>query len=101
LHGTAACVVEKFTLTVCLIAQHEAASVAAQPRVLLDEFVFRQREKFCEARNLRVIQAHLPRPATAGGAMLAIVKNRHGASVVRGAAQPLVFFTASHGVTES
>ena len=50
----------------------------AQPGELLDELVFANALECREPGDLCIGDAHLPRPAAAGGAALTFVEDRHG-----------------------
>jgi hypothetical protein len=69
--------VEKNALTIWFLLQRQATAIRAQAGEALDEIVLGKVEKRSETRNLGFRQAHLSRPAAAGGAALALVKNWH------------------------
>jgi hypothetical protein len=76
LHG-AMLALEEDTFTVGLVHQGESAPVAAQPRELLDELAFAQATEGGEAGDFSLRERHLSRPAAAGGATLAFMKDWH------------------------
>ena len=76
LHGTVIAV-QKNAAAVGLFLQGQSATIPAQPRELLDEIGFAQAPERGESGDFRLRQTHLSRPAAAGRATLAFVKNRH------------------------
>src|ERR1051325_8665488 len=80
LHG-AIVAVEKNALAVWLVRQRQADSIAGEPGELLNELHLAHDLERREARDLGIPQAHLPRPATASRATLALMEDRHGESL--------------------
>ena len=76
LHG-AVIGVQKNATAVRLFLQGQTATIPAQPSELLDEVGLAHAIERGEPRNFLIRQAHLTRPAAAGRATLAFVKNRH------------------------
>jgi hypothetical protein len=76
LHG-AILAFQKNALATRFFLKHKSAPVVAQSCEMLDEFVFTDALKRGEPGDFFIRQAHLTRPATAGGATLTFIKNRH------------------------
>ena len=76
LHG-AVIAVQKNATAVLLFLQGQSATIPAQSRELLDEVSLAHTLKRGEPRDFLIRQAHLTRPAAAGRATLAFIKNRH------------------------
>ena len=76
LHG-AVIGVQKNATAVRLFLQGQTATIPAQPSELLDEVGLAHAIERGEPRNFLIRQAHLTRPAAAGRATLAFIKNRH------------------------
>ena len=76
LHG-AVFAVEKNTLAIRFLLQGQPATVLPETGETLDEFIFADALERGEPRDFLIRQTHLPRPAAAGRATLAFVKNRH------------------------
>ena len=76
LHG-AVIAVQKNATAVLLFLQGQSATIPAQPSELLDEVSLVHALECGEPRGFLIRQAHLTRPAAAGRATLAFVKNRH------------------------
>jgi hypothetical protein len=76
LHG-AVISLQKYTLLIGFFLQNEPPPVLPQARKLLNEVMLAYLQKSRETGDLVVGQSHLSRPSAAGGAALALVKNRH------------------------
>jgi len=76
LHG-AVFAVEKNAFAVWFFLQGQPAPVLPETGEILDEFVFADALERGEPRDFFIRQTHLPRPAAAGRAALAFIKNRH------------------------
>ncbi|HTY88554.1 MAG TPA: hypothetical protein VMB80_13890 [Candidatus Acidoferrum sp.] len=59
------------------LLEGQSQPVLAQPGELLNEIVLADPLELCQSGDFRVRQAHLPRPAAAGGATSTFQKNRH------------------------
>src|ERR1043166_1107953 len=83
LHGLngAVAAFEENTFAIWFLLQGKTMPVGTQASVSLDEIEFAHAEKCREARNLRVAQTPLSRPAAALGAAHALVMNRHGETI--------------------
>ena len=75
---------QKNARAVRLFLQGQPAAIPAQPGEPLDEIRFAQAVERGEARDFRVRQTHLARPAAAGRATLALIKNRHAENYPNG-----------------
>ena len=69
---------EKHARAIGFLLQGESTSVVGEPSEALDEIVLGQLVERGERSDLVVSQSHLTRPATAGRAALAVVKDWHG-----------------------
>jgi hypothetical protein len=76
LHGAVVALHENAS-TVRLFLQGHAATISAQPRKLLDEFVFADAFERGEPGDFRIRQTHLPWPTAAGRATLTFEENWH------------------------
>jgi hypothetical protein len=81
LHGAIA-IFEKNTTAIRLFLQHQPRPVMTQAREALDEFILAQVLGCGEPGDFFIRQAHLSRPATAGGATLIFKKDRHALASV-------------------
>ena len=69
--------IEKSAFAVWVFVKGETAPIGSESRIVLDEIEFAQTEVFGHATDLLIADTHLPRPATAGRAAVAFVKDRH------------------------
>lgn len=74
-HAIASAQEDAFSIRFLL--QDQPAAVMAEASVLLNEIMLALAFERREPGDFRVRQTHLARPATAGGAALTLVKNRH------------------------
>ncbi len=85
LHGLNRAIValEEDAFAVWFFLQRQSAAVVAQPHEALNEVVLAQTLERGEPGDFRFRHAHLPGPATAGGATLAFVEDRHNTDATR------------------
>src|SRR5882724_166202 len=76
LHG-AIFAVEENALAIWFFLQGKSATVPAQPRELLNKFIFTDVFEFGETGDFFVRQTHLSRPTATGRAALTFIKNWH------------------------
>ena len=74
---------QKNALAVWVFLQGQSLAVMTQPREMLDEFIFGEALEGGEPGDFRLGQAHLSRPAAAGGATLTFKKNRHASRIIQ------------------
>ena len=68
---------EKNTSAIRFFLQRQPLPVMTQARGALDEFILARILESSELRDFLIRQAHLTRPATAGGATFTFIKNWH------------------------
>ena len=76
LHGAVVALQENAP-AIRLFLQGQTAAIPAQPRELLDEFMFTDALERGEPGDFRIRQTHLPRPAATGHATLTFEVNGH------------------------
>jgi len=82
LHG-AIVTLQKNAFAIWLFLQGQSLPVMAEAGETLDEIVFAETLADGEPGDFFVGQAHLSRPAAAGGATLTFVEDRHGDRIIR------------------
>ena len=70
-------IVEEDAFAVWLINKRESLAIPGEAGVLLDEVELAYAQVRCEPGNLAIAEANFTRPATAGGAAIAFVEDRH------------------------
>ena len=76
LHGTIPAF-QKLALTIRLLDQRKSAPVTSQPRIALNEFLFRQPQKTSQLFDFQFIYPDVAGPPATSGAALAFIENWH------------------------
>ncbi len=82
--------VQKDTLAIFFVLQGETISLGMDPCELLDKIAFVQLKEFRQALNFLLGNPNLAGPAAAGGATVALIKNRHAGKLPQGIAPATV-----------